>query len=187
MRGQTPCISKGSDPSQPFTDLRAEREQRAQTTLAQIQAAPNHEGDVDREERVSRERAPDPHVRRDGTTKVSGQQERAEYREAVKAGTTPGHAAIALGVTASALAIPAGSALLAFCHSHTVGILGAALRLIPFTHSQSQAILHRLHPTITREVRRIRRRHWRNIASFAPELDLVALGHETDDLRQFAS
>jgi urease accessory protein UreF len=66
-------------------------------------------------------------------------------------------------------------------------VLGAALRLLPFTHSQAQAILHRLHPLIARETRRIGRRHWRNMASFAPELDLVAIGHETDDLRQFAS
>lgn len=111
----------------------------------------------------------------------------AEYRAVVTAGTSPGHAAVALGVSAAALAIPAESALLAFCHSHTVGILGAALRLLPFTHSQAQAILHRLHPTIAHEARRIRHRHWRNIASFAPELDLVAIGHESDDLRQFAS
>lgn len=111
----------------------------------------------------------------------------ADYRAAVVANASPGHAAVALGVTAAALAIPAEAALLAFCHSHTVGILGAALRLLPFTHSQSQAILHRLHPTLARETRRIRRRHWRNIVSFAPELDLVAIGHETDDLRQFAS
>jgi len=106
---------------------------------------------------------------------------------AVAAGAAPGHAAVALGATAAARAIPAETALLAFCHTHSVGVLGAALRLLPFTHSQAQAILHRLHPTIAHEVRRIRRRHWRNMGAFAPELDLVAIGHETEDLRQFAS
>ncbi len=111
----------------------------------------------------------------------------AAYRAAVTAGAAPGHAAVALGATAAARAIPAETALLAFCHTHSVGVLGAALRLLPFTHSQAQAILHRLHPTIAHETRRIRRRHWRNMAAFAPELDLVAIGHETDDLRQFAS
>ena len=111
----------------------------------------------------------------------------ADYRAAVTAAHSHGHAAVALGATAAAMGIPAESALLAFCHSHTVGILGAALRLLPFTHSQAQAILHRLHPQLAREVRRVRHRHWRNIASFAPELDLVAIGHEEDDLRQFAS
>ena len=111
----------------------------------------------------------------------------AEYRAAVTAGAAPGHAAVALGATAAARAIPAETALLAFCHTHSVGVLGAALRLLPFTHSQAQAILHRLHPTIAHEARRIRRRHWRNMGAFAPELDLVAIGHETEDLRQFAS
>ena len=111
----------------------------------------------------------------------------ADYRAAVVAGTAPGHAAVALGATAAAQAIPAESALLAFCHSHTVGILGAALRLLPFTHSQAQTIQHRLHPQIVRAARRIRHRHWRNLAACAPELDLVAIGHEMDDLRQFAS
>ena len=111
----------------------------------------------------------------------------AAYRAAVTAGAAPGHAAVALGATAAARAIPAETALLAFCHSHCVGVLGAALRLLPFTHSQAQGILHRMHPLIAREVRRIRRRHWRHMASCAPELDLVAISHETDDLRQFAS
>ena len=82
----------------------------------------------------------------------------------------------------------AGGALLAFCHSHTVGILGAAMRLLPVTHSQVQAILHRLHPVIAREARPHQPSPLAaTCASFTPELDLVAIGHETDDLRQFAS
>ena len=78
--------------------------------------------------------------------------------------------------------IPADVAALAFCHSHAVGILGAAIRLLPITHTQVQATLHRLHPTIARELRRVRSRRWQQSTSFTPELDLVAIGHETDDV-----
>jgi urease accessory protein len=111
----------------------------------------------------------------------------ARYRAAASAGETPGHGAVALGVSAAALGIPGETAILAFCHGHAVGVLGAAMRLLPVTHGEVQAILRRLGPTIAREAHRVRARRWRAMASFAPELDLVAIGHEGDDLRQFAS
>ena len=111
----------------------------------------------------------------------------ARHRAAVAAGATPGHAAVALGVIAAVRAIPPEEALLACCHSYAVGILGAALRLLPVTHTQVQGILHRLHPVIAREARRVRHRRWRQMRAFTPELDLVAIGHETEDLRMFAS
>jgi urease accessory protein len=109
------------------------------------------------------------------------------YRAAVVAGEAPGHGAVALGVIAAVQGLPSDSALLAFCHNYAVGVLGSAMRLLPVTHTQVQVMLHRLHPVIAREGRRIRHRRWQQMRSFAPELDLVAIGHETDDLRMFAS
>ena len=111
----------------------------------------------------------------------------ARFRAAVVAGESPGHAAVALGAIAAAQAIPAEVAALAFCHSYAVGVLGASIRLLPVTHTQLQTTLRRLHPLIARELGRVRRRRWQDLCSFTPELDLVAIGHETEDLRQFAS
>lgn len=110
-----------------------------------------------------------------------------QYRRMVVAGELPGHAATALGLIAAVQAIPAEVAALAFCHSYAVGILGAAIRLLPVTHTQVQAALRRAHPIIARELRRVQSRRWQQLTAFTPELDLVAIGHETDDLRQFAS
>jgi len=111
----------------------------------------------------------------------------AAYRAAVLGGETPGHGAVALGILAAAQGIPGEVAALALCHGHAVGVLGAAMRLLRVTHTEMQAILRRLHPTIAHELGRVRARDWRTMTSFSPELDLVAIGHETDDLRQFAS
>ena len=111
----------------------------------------------------------------------------AAYRAAVSGGETPGHGAVAFGTLAAAQGIPGEVASLAFCHSYAVGILGAAMRLLRVTHTQMQAILRRLHPAIAHELGRVGGRDWRAMTAFTPELDLVSIGHETDDLRQFAS
>ncbi len=121
------------------------------------------------------------------TATFADDDRRRQYHAAVMAGATPGHAAVALGSIAAAQEIPAMVALLAFCHGHAVGILGAAMRLLPLTHTQVQGILRALHPVIARESHRIERRRWQQMRAFTPELDLIAIGHETDDLRQFAS
>ena len=74
-----------------------------------------------------------------------------------------------------------------FCRSHAVSILGAASRLLPFSHSEAQAILHQLHPLLTQLTEEIWHRRWSDMTAFTPELDLVSMGHESDDLRLFAS
>ena len=111
----------------------------------------------------------------------------AAYRSRVSGGDTPGTGAVALGVAASALNIPGESALFMLCHSHAVGVLGAALRLLPMTHSQSQGILHSLHQSIPGWVEEVRRRPWQDMSAFTPELDIASMLHQNDDLRMFAS
>ncbi|MBI4497814.1 MAG: urease accessory protein UreF [Chloroflexi bacterium] len=111
----------------------------------------------------------------------------ADYRAAVSRGETPGSGAVALGVAAWALGIPAEMALLGFCHGYAVGVLGAAMRLLPLTHSQAQGILFRLHPLLADLAQEIATCPWQEMTAFTPEVDLAALGHEDDDLRMFAS
>ncbi len=74
-----------------------------------------------------------------------------------------------------------------FCHSHATSVLGAALRLLPITHVDAQGIQHRLHSLLVDLIQEIRQRPWEEMMAFTPELDVAAMGHESDELRMFAS
>ena len=110
-----------------------------------------------------------------------------EYRSLVARRETPGTGAVALGITAWAAGIAAETALLMFCHSFAVGVLGAAQRLLPFTHSQAQQILYCLHIVIDEQLDRCSGRSWQEISAFTPALDIASMLHETDEVRLFAS
>lgn len=111
----------------------------------------------------------------------------ADYRARVVRGKTPGNAAVAMGVTGWALGIPDDQTLLLFCHSHAVSVLGAAIRLLPLTHTDVQTTLYRLGPVITDLAGEIEGVPWPDMRSFTPELDISMMEHETSDLRLFAS
>ena len=111
----------------------------------------------------------------------------AEFRQLVAGQQTPGTGAVALGAVAHAARIDAETALLMFCHSFSVGVLGAAQRLMPLTHSQAQQILYALHEPVAGMAAEIATRRWRDMTSFTPLADIAAMLHETDDMRMFAS
>jgi urease accessory protein len=111
----------------------------------------------------------------------------AEYRMRVSAREAPGNSSVALGVTACALGIPESQALLLFCHSHAVSVVGAAMRLLPLSHTNAQSILHRLRPVIVETARDVRKTHWKDMTAFTPEIDIASMRHEEQDLRLFAS
>ena len=110
-----------------------------------------------------------------------------EFRRMVAGGNAPGTGAVALGVVAAAVGIDRDTALLMFCHSFAVGVLGAAQRLLPLTHTQAQMILHRLHEPVAELADDLRGRHWHGMTSFAPQADIASMLHEHDDIRMFAS
>ena len=111
----------------------------------------------------------------------------AEYRLLVKRGGAPGSAAVSFGVACAALGVPAETALLASVHSYVSSELGAALRLLPLSHRDTQAMLRRLQVLVVEALPDLMRRDWCDMTSFTPQLDVAALLHETDDLRMFAS
>lgn len=111
----------------------------------------------------------------------------AEYRQLVAAQQTAGTGAVALGAVAHAAGIDAETALLMFCHSFAVGVLGAAQRLMPLTHSQAQQILKSLHEPMAGMAAEIATCHWRDMTSFSPLADIAAMLHETNEMRMFAS
>ena len=123
----------------------------------------------------------------DETTAFVSHRLHADYRAKVAGQGAPGNGAVALGVVTCSLNIPEEPALLVFCHSHTTSVLGAALRLLPMTHVDAQGIQHRLHSLLVDQIQEIRERPWEEMMSFTPELDVAAMGHESDELRMFAS
>ena len=110
-----------------------------------------------------------------------------EYTQRVLAGNAPGNGSVALGVVGQALEMDAAAILMTLCHSYAVSVLGAASRLMPFTHTDAQTILRRLHPLLERLTGEIWERRWSEMRAFSPELDLAAMNHERDDVRFFAS
>ena len=111
----------------------------------------------------------------------------AYFRQMVADQDTPGTGAVALGVVACAAGIDGATALLAFCHSFAVGLLGAAQRLLPLTHSEAQQVLYSLHEPLAEMVAEIETRHWLDMTSFTPQADIAAMLHEHDEVRMFAS
>jgi urease accessory protein len=112
---------------------------------------------------------------------------RQEYGRSVSRGLAPGNGSVALGVTGRDLGLGCEATLMVFCHSHAVSVLGAAVRLLPLTHTEAQSILRNLNPLLDRLTREYRDCVWQDLTAFTPELDLVSLGHESDELRLFAS
>ena len=121
------------------------------------------------------------------TSPFISHQTYAAYSAVVARRETPGNGAVALGVVAQASNIPSGQAVLVLCHGHAVSLLGAAMRLMPLSHSDAQGILRRLHPKVAVMVEEIRGRSWEEMTSFTPALDISSMCHETDDFRLFAS
>ena len=110
-----------------------------------------------------------------------------EFRRLVTERETPGTGAVALGVASCAAGIDAENALLMQCHSFAVGVLGAAQRLLPITHTEAQRILHGLHEPVISATTALQHRDWREMTSFNPQADIAAMLHEHDDVRMFAS
>ena len=110
-----------------------------------------------------------------------------EYRAAVTRGQAPGNCAVAFGVSTWAQGIAAETALFGFCHTLAVGVLGAAQRLLPFTHGEAQAVLRSLHSNVTGGLAEIQDLHWRDMTSFTPWADIASMRHETSEIRMFAS
>ena len=110
-----------------------------------------------------------------------------EFRQLVMDREAPGTGAVALGVASCAAGIEAQTALLMFCHSFAVGVLGAAQRLLPVTHSEAQHILWSLHEPVISATMALQHRDWREMTSFAPQTDIASMLHEHDEVRMFAS
>jgi urease accessory protein len=111
----------------------------------------------------------------------------SQYRSRVANRESPGSGAVALGAISGALGVTAELAFAGYHHGYVTGVVSAAIRLLPLSNSECQAMLHRLQPVIAEQFQCVRKRSWREMTTFTPELDIISMVHAHDDLRMFAS
>ncbi|HWP29198.1 MAG TPA: urease accessory UreF family protein [Chloroflexota bacterium] len=111
----------------------------------------------------------------------------AAYARAVAEGAAPGTYAVALGVVARALGLTARAALLVYFYASTVGLLGAALRLMRLDHLAAQGILARLRPQLAALAAAFEARPWEAMRAFGPQWEVASMTHERARVRLFTS
>jgi urease accessory protein len=111
----------------------------------------------------------------------------ASYANLVKTGESPGTAAVALAIAAQACGIGEHAAMLLELYTFSTSFLGAALRLTRFDHLESQRILARLEPTFQRVIAANHACPLEDMRAFAPMIDVMAMTHETAEVRLFVN
>src|SRR5262249_53995446 len=105
----------------------------------------------------------------------------------VAEGRGAGSAAVAQGLAAQAMGIPAARAALLACYSFGAGLVAAGLRLMRIGHGDAQRILRDRRPDMTAAVAIALRSDWRDPRPGAPLLDVAGARHERAGARLFAS
>ena len=105
----------------------------------------------------------------------------------VRAGRTPGNAAVALGLATRALGLSWEDAGLVLCYSTSAALVSAALRLMRLGHGEAQAVLLAAHPAMRAAVTAALDVDWRDLGPCAPQLDVAAARHQRAAIRLFAS
>jgi urease accessory protein len=111
----------------------------------------------------------------------------AAFVEAVEAGRCPGNAAVAQGLAARAMGIPAAEAALLACYTFGSGLVAAALRLMRIGHGDTQRVLRDCRPDAAAAVEIAGGRDWRDPRPSTPHLDIAGARHELAAARLFAS
>jgi urease accessory protein len=121
------------------------------------------------------------------TARYTDNETLAHYRARVTNRESPGTGAVALGAVSGALAIEVDLSFAGYLHGYVTGLVSAAIRLLPVSNSECQAMVHRLQPVIAEQFESLAESSWRDMTSFSPELDIVSMDHVHDDIRMFAS
>ena len=108
------------------------------------------------------------------------------FYDRVRAGDTPGHAAVAQGLVWRGVGLTLEQAELLSAHTYSVGVLGAAVRLGVIGHIDAQHILGTARNTIV-EVVRLAAPPLGVMSAFTPEAEIAAMRHETAETRLFAN
>lgn len=111
----------------------------------------------------------------------------AELASDVRAGRTPGHNSPATGAASAVLGLPLDATLLTEINAFATSFLSAAMRLLAFDHVQTQTTLAKLAPLMARLAAQASARDLSTMANLSPLAEIMAMHHERDQVRLFAS
>lgn len=109
------------------------------------------------------------------------------YAEAVRLDSSLGAHPVAFGVVCSVLGVPARDVPAALLFSSANAMLQAAMRLLPFSHRDAQAALHRLRPEIAALTAQVFQHPSALLASFHPLQEIASMRHAAAEARLFRS
>jgi urease accessory protein len=110
-----------------------------------------------------------------------------DLRTAVLEGRSPGTHAAALGVAAAAFDVAAEDAAAALMFSTSNALVQAAMRLLPISHRDAQAVLHHVRATVASAAREASGAPPLEFASFHPLQEIASMRHADAAVRFFAS
>jgi urease accessory protein len=111
----------------------------------------------------------------------------ADFSDAVKKGTTPGHHPVIFGMVGGVMTWPAREMVSAYLYSTSAALVGAALRLMPLGQLAGQHILWNVQSLIAGLAEEVRDKTQADMWSFAPALEIVSMRHARLDARLFRS
>lgn len=108
-----------------------------------------------------------------------------DFRVAIEAGRTPGHAPIAMGMTLAACRWSRQDAVAAFLYQTAQGFVSAAMKLLPLGQQEGQQLLAQWGPLIAELSHRAKPQE--TLASWSPVQDIYAMRHARLESRLFRS
>ncbi len=102
-------------------------------------------------------------------------------------GKLKGDRATMFGAACGGVGVAREAAFLTYVYTAVGGLVSAGVRLIPLGHTDGQRAIQELKPVMTRVVARAETLRERDIASFAPALEIRAMQHESLPVRLFKS
>lgn len=108
-----------------------------------------------------------------------------EYQTKVNSEQTPGHLAVALGLTLGICEWTPEKTISAFLYQTVVGFLSAAMKLLPLGQGEGQRLIERLIPLIARISREAAA--MKEMTSWSPVQDIYGMRHSRLEWRLFRS
>lgn len=109
------------------------------------------------------------------------------FFEAIEAGHTPGHHAVAFGIVGGVMGWPLNETVCAYLYSTSAALVSASLRLLRLGQVEGQRILGSLTPLLARLAGEACDKTPEEIWSFAPAHEIAAMQHASLDARLFRS
>lgn len=118
---------------------------------------------------------------------VTGDALLLRMHEAADSGHTPGHHPVVFGAVGAVLGWTTEAASLAYLHTATALVVGAALRLPPLGQLEGQRLLSSVRPLIIRLARTAANATLGDLWGFTPGIDAASMRHAGLEARLFRS